>query len=475
VEWRMLAFTSFEIDLKIMNQGIACLVGLGLGLSVVNNSAASADDNWPQWRGPHQNGVAPKANPPTEWSETKNVKWKVAIPGEGHATPIIWGDKVFVLAAVGAGTKPDAGAPAPAEVGQGQERPRGPGGPGGGRRGGFGGQAPTQSYQFTVMCLDRGTGKTVWQKVAKEALPHEGHHPTGTYASPSPVTDGENLYAYFGSQGLYCYEMNGNVKWSQDLGDMKIANSFGEGSSPAIHGDTLVVVWDNEADDFIAALNKKDGKVLWKQPREERTAWSTPLIVEHGGKAQVITTATGKVRSYDLKTGELVWEHAGLTRNTIPSPVTADGVAYVMSGFQGNALYAIKLGKTGDLTDTESVIWKHNKSTPYVPSPLLSDNRLYFFSSNNEILSCFDAKTGKPHYEAERIEGIKGVYASPIAANDRVYLVGRNGGTVVIKDSDKLEVLATNALDEKFDSSPVAVGKELFLRGHSNLYCIAEK
>jgi outer membrane protein assembly factor BamB len=170
----------------------------------------------------------------------------------------------------------------------------------------------------------------------------------------------------------------------------------------------------------------------------------------------------------------LVWEHAGLTRNTIPSPVTANGVVYVMSGFQGNALYAIKLGKTGDLTDSESVIWKHNKSTPYVPSPLLSGDRLYFFSSNNEILSCFDAKTGKPNYEAERIEGIKGVYASPIAANGRVYLVGRNGGTVVIKDSDKLEVLATNTLEEKFDASPVAVGKELFLRGHSNLYCIAE-
>jgi outer membrane protein assembly factor BamB len=461
-----------------MNPGIACLVGLGLSINAA--LGASVDENWPQWRGPHQDGVAPKADPPTTWSETKNVKWKVAIPGEGHATPIVWGDKIFVQTAVGTGKKPDAGAPAPNEIGQGQERPRGPGGQGGrpggpGGRGGFGGQPPTQSYQFTVMCLDRGTGKTIWKQIAREALPHEGHHPTGSFASPSPVTDGENVYAYFGSQGLYCYDMNGNLKWSQDLGDMKIQNGFGEGSSPALHGDTIVVAWDNEANDFVAALNKKDGAILWKKPREERTAWSTPLIVEHDGKAQVITTATGKVRSYDLKTGELIWEHAGLTRNTIPSPVAANGVAYVMSGFQGNALYAIKLGKTGDLTDSDSVIWKHGKSTPYVPSPLLSNDRLYFFSNNNEVLSCFDANTGKANYEGERIEGIKGVYASPIAANGRVYLVGRNGGTVVIKDSDKLEVLAANSLDETFDASPVAVGKELFLRGHSNLYCIAEK
>lgn len=457
-----------------MNRGIAALALVGLSIT---SSFAAATDHWPQWRGPLQNGVAPNANPPTKWSETENVKWKVAIPGEGHATPIVWGDKIFVQAAVPTGKKVEPQT-APNSVPGAQQAPP----PGEGRRGGrggggrgFGGQPPTEVLQFTTICLDRNTGKEIWKQVAREGLPHEGRHPTGTYASPSPVTDGERLYAFFGSQGIYCYDMNGKLKWSEDLGDMRIANTFGEGSSPALHGDKLVVIWDNEGEDFIAALDKKTGKTIWKQARDERTAWSTPLIVEHDGKAQVITTATGKVRSYDLATGQLLWEHAGLTRNTIPSPVAANGVAYVMSGFQGNKLYAIKLGKSGDLTDTDAVIWQHAKSTPYVPSPLLVNDRLYFFSSNNEILSCFDAKAGKAHYEGERLEGVKGVYASPISANGKVYLVGRNGVSSVIKESDKLEVLATNTLDEKFDASPVAVGKELFLRGHKNLYCIAEK
>jgi outer membrane protein assembly factor BamB len=214
---------------------------------------------------------------------------------------------------------------------------------------------------------------------------------------------------------------------------------------------------------------------LWKQPRDERTSWATPLIVEHQGKTQVITAATRKIRSYDLATGKLIWECGGLTANVIPTPVAGDGMVYPISGFRGNALLAIRLGQTGDLTDTEAIAWKYNKSTPYVPSPLLYGDKLYFFSNNNGILSCFDAKSGRPLIEAERLEALPGVYASPVGAGGRVYLAGRNGTTLVIKNSDKLEILATNKLDEKFDASPAAVGQELFLRGHQFLYCIAAK
>ncbi len=335
-------------------------------------------------------------------------------------------------------------------------------------------QKPNETFQFALICLDRATGKTLWQEVARETIPHEGRHATAAFASSSPVTDGEHIYAYFGSEGIYSYDFNGKLKWSQDLGDLRIFNTFGEGSSPALHGNTIVVNWDHEDADFIVALDKRTGKELWRVPRDEKTSWSTPLIVEVDGKAQVVTTATGRIRSYDLATGAQVWEHAGLTRNTVPTPVAADGIVYTMSGFQGNALYAIKLGKTGDLTDTDAVVWKHAKSTPYVPSPLLVDGRLYFYTGNNEIISCFDAKTGKPLIDAERMEGLKGIYASPIAAGGHVYLVSRNGGTVVLKASDKLEIAATNTLEEGFDASPVAVGKELYLRGRSNLYCIAE-
>jgi outer membrane protein assembly factor BamB len=339
-----------------------------------------------------------------------------------------------------------------------------------------GGPKPTEYYQFTILCLDRQSGNVLWKQVAREEVPHEGYREgDGSFASSSPLTDGQHVFAYFGSRGLYCYSMEGKLQWSQDLGRMRVSNGFGEGSSPALYQDTLIVNWDNEGDSFIIALDKNSGKTLWKNPREERTSWSTPLVVVHDGKPQVITDASGKIRSYDLAGGKLLWECAGLTRNVIPSPVARDGTVYSMSGFMGNALLAIQLGRTGDLTGTDAIAWTYKKSTPYVPSPLLCGDRLYFFAGNNAILSCFDATSGKALIDAERIEGLQGVYASPVAANGRVYLVGRNGATVVIKQSDQLEKLASNQLDEKFDASPAIAGRDLFLRGHSSLYCIAEK
>ena len=198
-------------------------------------------------------------------------------------------------------------------------------------------------------------------------------------------------------------------------------------------------------------------------------------MVEHAGKSQVVTAATQKIRSYDVATGELLWECSGLGPNTIPSPVAAGGIVFAMSGFQRNALLAIRLGGTGDLTDSDAVVWRHNRSTPYVPSPLLYRDKLYFYASNNAILSCFDAKSGRALIEAQRLQGLQGVYASPVGASGKIYLVGRDGATIVLKESDKLEVLATNRLSDRFDASPAVVGKELYLRGRENLYCIAEK
>jgi len=434
----------------------------------VLQGASSFDENWPQWRGPENTGVAPKADPPTEWSETRNVSWKVRIPGSGSATPVIWNNQVFVQTAVPTGKKiePTAQADSPPPPAD-QPGRRGRGGSGGG-------QKPTEVYQFVILSLDRATGKVLWQQTAREEVPHEGYRQgDGSFASPSALTDGEHVFAYFGSRGLYCYDMNGKLQWSRDFGDMRIALGFGEGSSPTLYKDTLIVNWDHEGDDFIVALNKETGKELWRQPRDERTSWSTPLVVEHDGKAQVVTDATGKIRSYDVATGKLVWECAGLTRNVIPSPVADKEMVYCTSGFQGNALLAIRLGRTGDLTDSDAIAWRHNKSTPYVPSPLLYGDKLYVFASNNGVLSCFDARSGRVLIDAERLEALPGVYASPVGAGGRVYLVGRNGATVVIKQSDKFEALATNHLDEKFDASPAIVGKELFLRGKEYLYCIA--
>lgn len=452
-----------------------------LAITLFTLSAAAVGEearrNWPQWRGPLVNGVAPDADPPLEWSESKNVKWKAKIPGFGTSTPIIWGNRVFILTAIKTGQPAETPAvvasPAPPErppAGEGEGRRR----PGGGG-GGFGrSERPTETHQFTVLCLDRATGKTLWQKVAREEVPHEGHHQDHGFASASPVTDGEVVLAYFGSRGLHCYDLEGNLKWQKDFGQMRTRNSFGEGSSPALHGNTVVVCWDDETDnDFIVALDKRTGKELWRNPRNEATSWATPLIVEHGGKPQVVVNATDKVRSYDLTTSKELWSCGGQTGNVIPSPVADASTVYVTSGFRGSALFAIALGRTGDLTGTDAIRWSHNRNTPYVPSPLLVDDLLYLVKVNSGMLSCFDAKTGKAHFEEERLEGLSGIYASPVAAKDRVYVLGRDGTTLVLKKGTQLEVLATNKLDDRSDASIAAVGKELFIRGHQNLYCIS--
>jgi outer membrane protein assembly factor BamB len=440
----------------------AVLLGVILALT---QGACGAETDWPQWRGPLRTGVAPAGDPPTKWSETEHVKWKVTLPGSGTATPIVWGNQVFIHTAIPAGAQQAA---VTQVLLQNQQR-RGGGGFGGG-------PAPTDKYQFVLLCLDRETGKTLWQKVVRETVPHEGHHRDHGFASYSPATDGQVVISYFGSRGLHCYDLQGNLKWEKDFGRMQTKMGFGEGSSPTLYGDTVIVLWDHEGDDdFIAALDKNTGRELWRTPRAEDTTWSTPLVVEHGGGAQVVVSATRKIRSYDLKTGRQLWECAGMTANAIPSPVAAGDMVYVTSGFRGSNLLAIKLGRQGDLAGTDAIAWSHNRGTPYVPSPLLYDHRLYFFSGNEPRLSCFDVRTGKALYETQRIEDLQGVYASPVGAAGRVYLVGRNGTTAVIKNADAIDVLATNVLDDRIDASPAVVGKEIFLRGHQHLYCIAEK
>lgn len=430
---------------------------------------------WPQWRGPLGNGVAPASDAPVEWSESKNIKWKVAIPGRGTATPIIWGDQVFVQTAIPTGETAQAPAeeePAPAEA---EEEPaeeeRGGRRRGGGRRRSA---TPVELHRFVVMSIDRHTGATRWEQTAREEIPHEGHHPDHGFSSHSPVTDGQLLFAFFGSRGLYCYDLEGNLQWEKDLGQMTIKNAFGEASSPALYEDTLVINWDHEGDAFIVALDKHTGNERWRQPRDEATTWATPLVVEHDGRAQVVTNGTNRVRSYDLETGEMLWDCEGLTANAIPSPVATDGLVFAMSGFRGAKLFAIRLGHTGDLTESDAIAWSHGRGTPYVPSPLLYDDRLYFYSGNKAILSSFNATTGDAVFGPERLQGLRNVYASPVGAGGKIYLVGRDGTTLVIRHADELEVLATNELDEGIDASPAVVQGALFLRGHQSLYCIAE-
>ena len=406
----------------------------------------AADRYWAQWRGPDATGVARHANPPIDWSETKNIRWKVEIPGRGSSSPIVWRDRIFLLTAVPVGVDHTAA-----------HAPRG-------------GLPQRDKHRYLVLAIDRLTGKTIWERVARENTPHEpSHQDNGTWASSSAITDGKRVFAWFESQGMYVYDMDGKLLWQKDLGDKLMRNQFGEGSTPVLHDNRLVIVWDQQGgQSFIVSLDADTGRELWRVNRDEIDTWATPLVVEHGARAQVIVPGMNKVRSYDLKDGAIVWEQPGTTMNPIPSPVFEDGLAFVMSGFRGNNLKAIRIADG-------SIVWSLDRDTPYVPSPLLYDGVLYFLKTNSGILSAFDAKTGKPHYQLQRLEGVPNVFASPVGAQGRVYLPGREGVTMVIKHGPKYEVLAKNKLDDGFDASPALVDNEILLRGSQFLYNIAEK
>lgn len=422
-------------------------------MPAASRSAADGpgDRYWAQWRGPEANGVSRSATPPLEWSESKNIKWKVEVQGRGSATPVVWGDRLFVLSALPVGVG-EAHAP-------------------------LGGVEPRVPHRYLVMAFDRQTGKVAWERVAREEAPHEAtHQDNGTWASSSAVTDGEHVIANFESRGLYAFDMQGTPVWQLDLGDKMMRNEFGEGSTPALHGNHLVLIWDHQGQSFIIALDKRTGKELWRVNRDEIDTWATPLIVEHAGRWQVIASGMNRLRSYDLETGQLVWHAAGVTMNPIPSPVAGGGMVFVTSGFRGNSLKAIRLdGAKGDLTNTDHVRWTLDRDTPYVPSPLLYDNVLYILKTNNGLLSAFDAPTGKPLYQVQRLAKAPNVFASPVGASGRVYIPGREGTTVVIKHGPQFEVLAENTLDDGFDASPALVDNTIYLRGTKYLYAIAER
>ena len=250
---------------------------------------------------------------------------------------------------------------------------------------------------------------------------------------------------------------------------------FGEGATPALAGDALVVVMDHEGDSAVYALDKLTGKTLWEKPRDENTSWSTPLAVTVGGKPQVIVSATGAIRSYDVKSGDVVWQCSGMTGNVVPHPVVGFGMVFCASGFRGNAMLAIELGRTGDLTGSDAVKWQVKEATPYVPSPILYGDKIYVCSTNRAVISCYNAKTGKPNFTGQSLEAVGGIYASPVGAADRIYFTGRTGKSQVIKNSEKFEILATNTLDDEIDASGAIVGDQLLLKGKNNLYCIAAK
>lgn len=415
-------------------------------------------DNWSQWRGPLGTGAAVKGNPPTEFSESKNLKWKTTIPGKGHSTPIVWEDKIIVLTAV---ATDEVIKEEKTETEESGRRMRG--------------VSTNAIHEYKVILVNRNTGEIEWQKTVARELPLESTHNLGSWASNSPCTDGENIYAYFGSRGLFCLDFEGNIKWERNFGQMEKHMSFGEGASPYLYKDRIFIQWDHEGESFLYAIDKTIGEDIWKLKRDERTSWSSPFVIEANGKTQVITSATTNIRSNDFETGELLWTSTGLTRNVIPVPVYEDGLLFLMSGFRGTALQAIDLSKAkGDITGTDAIIWQYDQDTPYTPNPVLMNDKLYFLRINNGYLTCLDAKDGSVFYSKEKLEGISTIFSSPTGVGNRLYIAAKEV-CLVVKAGETFEILSSNKLNDEFHASPVVVGNELILRGFKSLYCFEEK
>lgn len=401
-------------------------------------------ENWAHWRGPEGNGTSPSAKPPVTWSETKNIKWKAPVPGRGSGSPVVWKDKIFVVSAVASN---------------------------GGR--GFDGERLSK-LKFNLFCFHRENGKLIWEKTAVSATPHEGTHSTNGFASASPCTNGRHVYAHFGSRGLYCYTIDGELVWKRDdFGKMNTRNTFGEGSSPTLIDNMILLPWDHEGPSALYALDQLTGKTIWKTERkDEPTNWCTPFVAEHNGQKQVIMNGQTFIRSYDLKTGGELWRIAGKAQRPVTCAVAKDDLVIVASGFRGSYGGAFRLSGRGDLKGTKDVVWSWEKNTPDLASPVLSGDLLYMHKAKSASLSCINPLTGEAHYTASKIPGLSTLYASPVAANGHLFITGRSGTTVVIKDQTKLEIVSTNSVGEGVDATPALVDDQIFIRGEAHLFCI---
>lgn len=413
--------------------------------------------NWPQWRGPTGMGVSAEKNLPSEWSATKNIKWKTPIAGRGHSSPIVWGKRIFVTTAIEGEVV--AGAKAVKHVLEGDKEFLHPDSVGADRR-----------HKFKVICIDRDTGKVLWEQTAFEGTPYDNRHRKSSYAASTPATDGKLVYAFFGAEGLYAYDMKGKLAWKADLGKLGTVG-MGTGTSPIIYENLVLMQCDEEngGASFIVALDKKTGKQVWKTPRKVQVSWATPLLVRTGSRAELIASGTEAIIAYDPLTGKELWRHAGVSSNAIPSPVANNEMVFVSAGFPAKIAMAITLGGTGDLA--EKVAWKYEKGTAYVPSPILYGDYLYL-TTDRGILTCLDAKTGKVKYEGGRVPIPATFTASPVAVDGKLLLTSEDGDTFIVKAGPVHEIIGTNTVGEPVYASPAIADGRIFIRAERNLYAI---
>ncbi len=426
---------------------------------LVLQSSARAVANWPQWRGPAGQGVSSEKNLPAEWSATKNIKWKTAIAGLGHSSPIVWGKKIFLTTALDGATIPGRTPGVTHHLSDGTDfvHPDAVG--------------ANLQHTFKIICLDRETGKILWERVAYEGPVADSRHKKASFASSTPATDGKYVFAFFGTEGLYAYDLNGKLIWKKNLGTLGTA-SVGYGVSPVLYENLVIMQCDESGmNSFIAAFDKKTGKEIWRAPRKVDVTWSTPVLVKTPRRVELVASAAEAIIAYDPLTGKELWRHKGLESNAVPTPIVSNDLIVLTSGSPNKIALALKAGGTGDVTGTSQLVWSYNKGTAYVPSPILYGEYVYLMTDRG-LMTCLDAKTGKVEYEGARVPKPTLFLASPVAFEGMLFLTSEEGDTYVIKAGPKHEVLRTNSLGEGVYASPAIADGNVFIRSEKNLYAI---
>ena len=441
---------------------LALIVSFLLTLTVLTSIAVSTSaGNWPQWRGPNGQGISEESGLPVEWSGTKNIKWKTAIEGLGHSSPIVWGKKIFLTTALDGELIPGRKPGVTHKLSDGTDFVH-PDAIGADRK-----------HTFKVVCIDRQSGKILWERVAYEGPVHDSRHKKASFASSTPATDGKHVFAFFGSEGLYAYDFNGKLAWKQNLGQLGTA-SVGYGVSPVLYKDLVIMLCDDSGGhSFIVAFDKKTGKEAWRVPRKVDITWSSPVLVNTAKRTELVTGATEAIIAYDPLTGKELWRHKGLESNAVPTPVVSNDLVVLTAGSPKKIALALKAGGSGDVTGTPALAWSYDKGTAYVPSPILYGDYLYLMTGNGTI-TCLDAKTGKVQYEGARVPKPTMFLASPVAYEGKILLTSEEGDTFIIKAGPKHEVLGTNSLGEPVYASPAIADGSIFIRGEKNLYAIGK-
>ena len=426
-------------------------------------SSASAEANWPSFRGGEARGIGWGEALPVRWSATENVEWKTDIPGRGWSSLIVWGDRVFLTTAVSLGDpeKPKKGLY-------------------------FGGERPTPDsvYQWKVYCLDLETGRILWDTQVHEGKPAGGRHLKNSFASETPVTDGEHVYAYFGYLGMYCLDFDGNIVWEKKLGAHAMRNNWGTAASPALHEDRVYIVNDNDEDSYLLALDKRSGEEIWRTARDEKSNWATPYVWANGQRTEIVTPGTGKVRSYDLD-GKLLWTLEGMSSITIATPYEWAGLLFLSSGYVGDRehrpIYAIRPGAEGNIslvedeTRNQYIVWSQPIAAPYNPSTIVYEDLLYVLYDRG-FLSCYSARDGTEIYERERIPDGRRFSASPWANDGKIFCLNEDGVTFVFNAGNEFELLHSNPLadDDMGMATPAIAGDRLLIRTSARLYSIRD-